>query len=147
MFSSQTARERHPGVEVAAESIPESTVNTQRFPFVGLPGRREQCCGSDTTVMARQKKTAAARGSRHLFIHTLQHRFPRQREAGSACLGESSDAFDRQRHAHAAADAQRGQALAGFAALHFMQQRHQHAATGRPDRVTQRDRAAIDVHP
>src|SRR5215475_6134458 len=52
---------------------------------------------------------------------------------------------DTHRDAHAAADAERGEALLGVALLHFVQQRHQHAGAGGADRVTDRDRAAIDV--
>src|ERR1700744_6521287 len=47
--------------------------------------------------------------------------------------------------AHAAADAERGEALLGIALLHFVQQRDQHARAGCTDRMTDRDRAAIDV--
>src|ERR1700761_1779687 len=47
--------------------------------------------------------------------------------------------------AHAAADAQRGEALLRIALLHFVQQRHQYARTGGADRMADRDRAAIDV--
>ena len=53
--------------------------------------------------------------------------------------------LDRQRHAHAAADAQRSQALLRAAPLHFVQQRHEDAAALRADRMTDRDRAAVDV--
>src|SRR5205814_7384625 len=54
--------------------------------------------------------------------------------------------LDGQCDAHAAADAQRGDALPGVAALHLVQQRHQNAAAGRADRVPDRDRPAVDVH-
>src|SRR6476661_2349437 len=53
--------------------------------------------------------------------------------------------FDAERDAHAAADAESGEALLGAAALHFMQQRREHARAGRADRVTDRDGAAVDV--
>src|SRR5436190_12378950 len=46
---------------------------------------------------------------------------------------------------HAAADAQRGEALLGVALLHLVQQRHQYAGTGSSDGMADRDRAAIDV--
>src|SRR6267154_486133 len=49
------------------------------------------------------------------------------------------------RDAHAAADAERGEALLGIAPLHLVQQRHQHARTGSADRMAERDRAAVDV--
>mgnify|MGYP007082310596 CR=1 FL=1 len=54
-------------------------------------------------------------------------------------------ALDRQRHAHAAADAQRSNALLGVASLHFVQQGHKDAATRGADGVTDGDRAAVDV--
>src|SRR5262249_21625873 len=47
--------------------------------------------------------------------------------------------------AHAAADAERSEALLGVALLHFVQQRHQHAGAGRADGMADRNRAAIDV--
>ena len=49
------------------------------------------------------------------------------------------------RDAHAAADAERGEALLGVAALHFVQQRRQHARARSADRMADRDRAAVDV--
>src|SRR6516225_9375408 len=48
-------------------------------------------------------------------------------------------------NAHAAADAERGKALLGIAFLHFVQQGHEHARARCADRMTDRDRAAIDV--
>src|SRR5208282_1735506 len=54
-------------------------------------------------------------------------------------------ALDRHRDAHAAADAQGGEALLGVAARHLVQQRHQDARAGRADRVADGDRAAVDV--
>src|SRR3954462_5260052 len=48
--------------------------------------------------------------------------------------------------AHAAADAERREALLGVALLHFVQERHQHPRAGGPDRVANGDRTAIDVH-
>src|SRR5215472_4712859 len=53
--------------------------------------------------------------------------------------------FDAHRDAHAAADAQRGEAFLRVALLHFEEQRHQHAGAGGADRMAERDRAAIDV--
>src|SRR5271169_2680505 len=47
--------------------------------------------------------------------------------------------------AHAAADAQRGEAFLGVALRHFVEQRHQDARAGCADRMTERDRTAIDV--
>src|SRR5205085_6509267 len=57
----------------------------------------------------------------------------------------ASSAFDAHRDAHAAADAQRREALFGVALLHLEQQRGQHARAGRADRMPDRDRAAVDV--
>ncbi len=48
--------------------------------------------------------------------------------------------------AHAAADAQGGEALLGFALAHFMQQRGEHAGAGGADRMADGDGAAIHVH-
>ena len=48
-------------------------------------------------------------------------------------------------NAHAAADAERGQALLGTRTLHFMQQRDQHARTRCADGVTNGNGTAIDV--
>src|SRR6202166_794447 len=53
--------------------------------------------------------------------------------------------FHRQRHTHAAADTQAGQTAFGGAPDHFVQQGHQHAATRGADRMTDRNRAAVDV--
>src|ERR1019366_5656476 len=47
--------------------------------------------------------------------------------------------------AHAAADAQRSEALLGIALLHFMQQRHQHAPPGCADWMAERASHAVDV--
>src|SRR5882672_7706658 len=47
--------------------------------------------------------------------------------------------------AHAAADAQRGEALLGVALLHLVEQGRQHARARGADRMAERDRAAIDV--
>src|SRR5438270_8130507 len=52
--------------------------------------------------------------------------------------------LDGQRDTHAAADAQRSDALLRVAALHFMQQRDQDAAARCTDRVTDGDRSAVD---
>src|ERR1043166_6819667 len=46
---------------------------------------------------------------------------------------------------HAAADAERGEALLRIALLHLEQQGRQHARAGRTDRMPQRDGAAVDV--
>src|SRR6476646_11569834 len=54
-------------------------------------------------------------------------------------------AFDAHCNTHAAADAERGEALLGIALLHLVEQRHQYAGTGSADGMADRDRAAIDV--
>src|SRR5205807_3430193 len=46
---------------------------------------------------------------------------------------------------HATADAECGESLLGVALLHFVQQRHKDAGARRTDRVTDRDRTAVDV--
>src|SRR3954469_2392986 len=69
---------------------------------------------------------------------------------GFASLNPSyvySAARDAHRNSHAAADAQRRQALFGVTFLHFVEQRDENARAGRADRMTERDRAAIDVDP
>src|SRR5947208_15460421 len=55
--------------------------------------------------------------------------------------------FDAHVNSHAAADAQRRQALLGVTFLHFVEQRHENARARRADRVAERDGAAIDVDP
>src|SRR5437879_5988301 len=57
----------------------------------------------------------------------------------------SASALDAHGDAHAAADAERGQALLRAALLHLVEQGHQHARTRRADRMAERDGAAIDV--
>src|SRR5882724_9562811 len=68
--------------------------------------------------------------------------------AVNICLGaypRRSIARDAHGDAHAAADAQRREPLLRVAASHLVEQRHQDARARGPDRVTERDRAAIDV--
>src|SRR4051812_2105066 len=50
-----------------------------------------------------------------------------------------------ERDAHAAADAQSGEAFLGVAALHLVQQGGQDARAGGPHRVADGDGAAVDV--
>src|SRR5215208_2033462 len=47
--------------------------------------------------------------------------------------------------AHAAADAERGEALLGVALLHLEQKRGEHARAGCADRMPERNGAAVDV--
>src|SRR6516165_2601212 len=47
--------------------------------------------------------------------------------------------------AHAAADAERGEAFLGVALFHLMEQRDEDACAGGADRVAERDCTAIDV--
>src|SRR5438045_8008095 len=53
--------------------------------------------------------------------------------------------FDAHRNAHAAADAKRGETFLRVALLHLVEQRDQHAPARGADRVTERDRSAVDV--
>src|SRR5947208_7174509 len=55
--------------------------------------------------------------------------------------------FDAHRNSHAAADAQRRQALLGVTLVHFVEQRDQNARARCTDRMAERDGAAIDVDP
>src|SRR5262249_57822040 len=52
--------------------------------------------------------------------------------------------FDAHRNAHAAADAKRGEALFRVALLHLLEQRDQHPPARGADRMTERDRHAVD---
>src|SRR3546814_2609744 len=61
-------------------------------------------------------------------------------------VGWSSVALDAHGDAHAAADAQGGEAFLGVAALHFIQQGHQHAGARGADRMADGNGAAVDVH-
>src|SRR5580692_5767124 len=63
----------------------------------------------------------------------------------STVVRSTSSSFYAHCDAHAAADAQRGEALLYIALLHLVQQRHQHAGARRADRMAERDRAAVDV--
>src|SRR6202035_5017784 len=67
----------------------------------------------------------------------------------SAICRLSSDfcrlSLNTHRNAHAAADAQRGEALLGIALLHLVKQRHQHAGARGADRMANGDGAAVDV--
>src|SRR5262252_4144537 len=57
----------------------------------------------------------------------------------------ASAALYAHRNAHAAANAQRGEAFLGVTLLHFVEQRDQHPRAGRTDRMPQCDRATVDV--
>src|SRR6476619_5944282 len=72
----------------------------------------------------------AFRKRRHSLNRTLM-----QRRRRSIPLDAHGDA-------HAAADAERGEALFGIALLHLVQQRHQHASAGCADRMADGDGAA-----
>ena len=69
--------------------------------------------------------------------------------AASGCqrMSLGSVTLHRQRNAHAAANAQRRHAAPRLAAHHLVEECHQDARAGRPDRVAQRDGAAIDIDP
>src|SRR5690349_22817616 len=53
--------------------------------------------------------------------------------------------FAAHRKAHAAADAKRGETFLRVALLHLVEQRDQHAPARGADRVTERNRPAVDV--
>src|SRR6516225_3573768 len=53
--------------------------------------------------------------------------------------------FDRERHTHAAAHAQRREAALRVAAHHLVEQRNDDPRTRAPDWMPERDRAAVDV--
>src|SRR6185437_15831698 len=57
----------------------------------------------------------------------------------------TTSALNAHSNSHAAADAERREALLRIALLHFEQQRRQHARARRPDRMTDSDSTAIDV--
>src|SRR5262249_31760301 len=59
----------------------------------------------------------------------------------------SSDALDERGDPLSSADAGRGNAPARVPPAHFEQQREQQARAGHPQRMAQRDGAAVDVHP
>src|SRR5580700_3131354 len=60
-------------------------------------------------------------------------------------LDRGALAFHAHRNAHAAADAQGGEAFLGVALPHLIKQRHQHPGAGRADRMADGDGAAVDV--
>src|SRR5688572_16042793 len=76
----------------------------------------------------------------------------RSRQASSCAASIKSSfissflAFNCEGDPHAAPDAQRSEAAFRVALLHFVEERHQHARAARADRMTERDRAAVDVH-
>src|SRR5262245_47660050 len=61
------------------------------------------------------------------------------------CRRRAPLAFHAHSNAHAAADAQRREALLGAALLHLEQQGREHAGARSADRMAERDRAAVDV--
>ncbi len=80
----------------------------------------------------------------------------RRRCTRSACLhrvapsvenqiAEELPAFDGERDALSAADAECGEAALHVATLHLVNEGHEHAAAGGADGMAERDRAAIDV--
>src|SRR6476620_3717786 len=60
-------------------------------------------------------------------------------------IGTLRSSFDAHCNPHATADAQARDALLRVALAHLVEQSHQDAATRRTDRVTDRDRTAVDV--
>src|SRR5579864_295457 len=65
---------------------------------------------------------------------------------GAAPRGRRLHALDQRGRAEAAAAAHRDEPEAAAAALELVQRRGQQARAGRPERVADRDRAAVDVH-
>ena len=63
----------------------------------------------------------------------------------AAAVLESSVPLDAEGDAHAAADAERGEALLGVALLHLVEQGGQDAGAAGADRVADGDGAAVDV--
>src|SRR5439155_9887510 len=57
------------------------------------------------------------------------------------------DPLYRERHSHPAADAERRQPAPGAAALELVKERDDNSRTGSTDRMTQRNRAPVDVQP
>src|SRR5688572_19433935 len=57
------------------------------------------------------------------------------------------DRFEEGRGSHAAADAQRDEAIARAAPLHLVQQRRRQPRPAAAERMAERDRAAIHVQP
>ena len=66
-------------------------------------------------------------------------------ERASPVTFRRSDRLDAHGHAHAAADAERGEALLGAGTLHLVQQGGEDPRAGRADRVADGDGAAVDV--
>src|SRR5262245_62012060 len=60
-------------------------------------------------------------------------------------LANGALALQTHGNAHAATNAERGETLLGVAPLHLEKQRHENARAGGADRVTDGDRATIDV--
>ena len=59
----------------------------------------------------------------------------------------ASDALEKEREAHAARDAERGEAARGLAAAHLVEQRDDDPRPCRADGMAERDRAAVHVEP
>src|SRR5690348_10325684 len=94
--------------------------------------------------MRRHWSTRCARTTRsRRGVRVEAKKTPRTNAALSRTTAGS--AFDGQGHAHAPADAQRGDALLRVLALHLVQQGHQDAAARGADRVADGDGAAIHV--
>ena len=89
-----------------------------------------------TFVQGKTRYYAAAHGDTPLAST------PKGQSSGSPVL----DALDAHRDAHAAADAKRGEALLGVAALHFVEQGGQDARARGSDGVADGDGAAVHVH-
>src|SRR4051794_16939317 len=82
------------------------------------------------------------------IISSRYHRYGRRLPAIFLVITNAAErrelpvsALEAHRDAHAAADAQRGQALLRIALLHFVQEGDQHARTRRTDRMSDGDGA------
>ena len=81
----------------------------------------------------------------HCFPPEIFDRAPSARVRRAPFCVDCALPFDRHRDAHAAADAERREALLGVATRHLVQKRRQNARAGGADRVADGDGAAVDV--
>src|SRR5579864_5659882 len=96
--------------------------------------------------------TIATRDIGFLLVNYLQSTGGlRQSVEAADCLVLKSNCrsvlpLNRQRNAHATADAERGEALLGVAAQHFVQQGDEDAGARSTDRMADGDGAAVDIY-
>src|SRR5438309_8810153 len=67
------------------------------------------------------------------------------RNCGPSAMGILDRVFQRERHTHAAADAQRGHTLFCVALQHLVQERHRDSSSRATDGMSESDRASVDV--